>query len=1011
MPENHFLIGLGGTGGLILRAFRKTVYKNFHDGQPDGVRIGYLYVDSDDSMMALDDPSWKILGTNVQLPQKSQLKIAGIDVETVLDDPADYHGISPWLGDRDLFRDIIRSADASKVVGGQKRRLGRFLFACKHREYAERLRAIVRELTVGNINTVTFHFVLGLAGGTGSGSIIDAVCQARQLFNSPNYRIMIYALLPEKQPADNRGGPNFHANGYAALRELNALDVGAYQPIDIAGTASARLDLKDPFNLCYLFTDENEDGNRVDVDVELPEIVASFLFQKIVTAGEIVWPANGDPLKRQERFELGAQAQAKETSPFTGTPERSRRFFAFGTKQIAYPQQEIHEYLSYSLALQAGLQLQFDNFSETFGYVGEAATRSYGEFVRTAERQQGWLLSNACLTLSAGILPDERANLRWKPIDRYWPELLPEYRELVMQQHAADPTRWLPELRRLFNQAYEQQYRGQGVEQFYRLKAGERGQYCREIRNALEGDLFGGWINGTMSLADVSAMMRALLDALGEKRLQLENERAQKNHRVTQAEGRIVAVATEAARMGPLGRLLGKRKRLFVSYGEALRDFYAAKTELRGLDFALSLLGDVVSELTLLANAVGAAGVIVGAGVESFRTSIDERLRGGDQNDTQSQVVFFYKPDDVKEFVRSLTVSEDLQKQQTAAVRQEISRRLGANHGFAQFNQRIGEQGFKDLVEAASEKNADNLHQALIAADSSRDRVLGVSVLGRLKKEFGGNRDALRGFLTTIVSKAKSQITFDMAEVNRGLPGNEPLGPMYSHTTVIVPAANDDGDFRDDVVRELRSALVGPGNVVTNPARPNEITILNVRSGFAARVVKDVAFLRDAYEARINAPDGKRAVFELHTEGDGSAWPSLYVRKRTRADVLPCLLAGRGLNHVLLLNDPMTGIEAFYLMGHDDAGRPLPPRPLGGDDLVAVADHIEPVDLDALETYVSATLATTYLHRDRRKEVYAVVSRMVADVVNGIENPLDAVRRSYEDALPRVEKILASGRC
>src|SRR5450755_85319 len=102
-PANHIIIGLGGTGGKVLRAFRKTIFQNYRAESPQGVNLGYLYVDSSDSMMALDDPTWKILGTNVQLPQQSQLKIAGLNLSDVLDNVKDYPGIAPWIGNRHSF--------------------------------------------------------------------------------------------------------------------------------------------------------------------------------------------------------------------------------------------------------------------------------------------------------------------------------------------------------------------------------------------------------------------------------------------------------------------------------------------------------------------------------------------------------------------------------------------------------------------------------------------------------------------------------------------------------------------------------------------------------------------------------------------------------------------------------------------------------------------------------------------------------------------------------------------
>ena len=62
---NHLLIGLGGTGGKIIRSLRKMIYHNLRSENPDNVRLRYLYIDSDDSMMEIDDERWKTLGKSV----------------------------------------------------------------------------------------------------------------------------------------------------------------------------------------------------------------------------------------------------------------------------------------------------------------------------------------------------------------------------------------------------------------------------------------------------------------------------------------------------------------------------------------------------------------------------------------------------------------------------------------------------------------------------------------------------------------------------------------------------------------------------------------------------------------------------------------------------------------------------------------------------------------------------------------------------------------------------------
>src|SRR5262249_5372068 len=148
------------------------------------------------------------------------------------------------------WADIISSADGANVVGGQKRRLGRFLFAGKSAEFRRRFTELVTEMqhypskNFSPSNKTTFHICCGLAGGTGSGSVVDAICQIRSVFPDAIYRINIYALLPERNPPSQKAGVNYHANGYAALVELNSLAVGAWKPHDVTGV-QGRLDLQD----------------------------------------------------------------------------------------------------------------------------------------------------------------------------------------------------------------------------------------------------------------------------------------------------------------------------------------------------------------------------------------------------------------------------------------------------------------------------------------------------------------------------------------------------------------------------------------------------------------------------------------------------------------------------------------------------------------------------------------------------------------------------------------------
>lgn len=56
--ENHLLIGLGGTGGRVLAAFRKLMYERFNgEVKPKDLWLDYLYVDSSEQDLKMDEGS------------------------------------------------------------------------------------------------------------------------------------------------------------------------------------------------------------------------------------------------------------------------------------------------------------------------------------------------------------------------------------------------------------------------------------------------------------------------------------------------------------------------------------------------------------------------------------------------------------------------------------------------------------------------------------------------------------------------------------------------------------------------------------------------------------------------------------------------------------------------------------------------------------------------------------------------------------------------------------------
>ena len=1007
---NHLIIGLGGTGGRIIRSFRKKIYEDFRTEDPEGVNLRYLYIDSSDELMKQDDPSWKVLGRSVQLRKDNQILLKGMSLQNVLDDLSSYPGISPWLGDREQFRSILGTMGAADLFGGQKRRLGRFLFACKVQEFRQRVQSMVNEVQRGKQTTdVTFHVCCGLAGGTGSGCVVDVVSQLRDLYPHQECRIILYAFLPEEYPDPNKAKENYHANGYAALLELNALAAGSWQPHDVSGTRPGRLELKSPFNCCYLFTDVNEANRRVDLEEELWNIVANFLYQKTVASKHIKW----DSLAMQEKYENCTEGIEAEKSSDKGRPERCRLFFSFGIKQIAYPEQEIREYLTYSFARLAGLQLRFNNWSDSLGYQDEPVNRSYAERVKQDSTRQRWKMTDDHLALSLGILPDEINNRQWKPIGEYWENLIPNFKTHV-RENTKDKKAWNDELKRLCSTAYGENYRSLGTQKFYETKRRDLADQVREIRRLLEADMFEEWRNGTMAMYDISRLLEAVGHDLETRKEGLGSKLERARENAAQFEGLVSANDREWAKVGPLGDMMGKKyDRLFDAQGNQLRDLYAVRTRLAGMEYAKRMLDALGSEVLNLSNEVGECAQLLAECAKEFDERMKRRCTDEGGDDVTRVVVRFYKPQAVKDFEKKMRLDDGLQKRQTAAVRQRLTDLLGEDRRFGLFGKKLQKGALLEELEQVCEASAMQGHEDVVGRDKALAPILKVSVVEKLYREYSGNPEGLRLYAGSITANANTFLALDKNEVNRRSPGiPSTLHTSVTFFTVLMPDAAGHEEFANQLGRELTGAtgFEGGKSVIANPLKPNEITLVTVRNVMPARYGASVAMLRKKYEARMKDVKNTPHALELHGEGDGSMFPGLFVKSVQSEDILASVLIAQAMGLIKEFDDPDTELKSFRLVTKNERGRQITSDPLG-ETLDEVIQKGGQSLLDQLQDTNGKLLATEYLAKSKREELIEQIFKQGEELLGRVGgNPLNKEYKTYIAAADKAEEILTHRR-
>jgi len=182
---------------------------------------------------------------------------------------------------------------------------------------------------------------------------------------------------------------------------------------------------------------------------------------------------------------------------------------------------------------------------------------------------------------------------------------------------------------------------------------------------------------------------------------------------------------------------------------------------------------------------------------------------------------------------------------------------------------------------------------------------------------------------------------------------------------------------------------------------------VSITNLFPVRFAADVSFLREKYVLRMRGSDSADARVELHSEGDGTQLPDLFLEDINPNKVLAFYMLAHAMECARILEDPDTGVTSLYLVARDEKGRDLEPLLLGKDLRSAVAEASS-TTFDSVSSCVKRLLQTQYLHRTKRDEIL----RNIESVIDGIrvetKNPLDKTYKAYVQARTLAEETLAS---
>lgn len=1004
---NHILVGLGGSGGKVLKAFRKRLFQEFTPEERAKLPIGFVYVDSTDEMMLPGDKTWYVLGENAQFDTSEFVYIRGIALDQVFANPGGFPGLKGVVGDAEVMQKTIGSISAA---AGQKRRAGRILFGANVEKYKSALMAQFNKTkAISGVDVTYIHIFCGLAGGTGSGAIVDVISQTRSI---PQFRsdykasgansyegtsIIAFCMVPEITPPEGCDAGFYHANGYAALQELNALLVGKFKPYDVSGLSpTGRLEFNGVEKIAgglMLYTNVNENGVVVESHNELPQIVSDFAYARIFIESDentreyirAYSLENFDPY----RTEFWEKAKNGGIVPW-----RSKDNSAFGIKRIVIPDEEIKEYFTYTLGRQALLQLKYNNWNDDSGFLNKPFNVSWIEYVRGDDPKLGnplenWHATDKHLMLELPILPSDEG--KWGTFSSYWTKVIPRW--LIDASTTKQP---IAKLNEFCSKGLASGFRGVGVKEFFEAKKEAREQQAAEIVERIERGVFTQWEEGRLSLYNLGELIDTLVTET-QKRIGAFESKAVKLHQFAdKLEADRQNAANEYNRAGLImGALKGKK--MLADYSEIMVKICTTKTQIEGTAFALDLLHLLVVQLNLLRTRVERFVSLLNSAIEDTEQQIAVRCKDGSGIDNmQAAVIRFYEPGRVKDFADRMTRNKKNQESISAAVRHDISSLIGSDKTFARANAEIDLESLNAIFDKTVRDKVVAIHDATLV--ENHDKLINRSILEQLSEKISGPEE-LKNFASKVMKESGVMLKFNASEAALTVPNNKvtQVGETVLRKIILIYLPKVQGNEKTMAFAgKLKSALESAADagvkvsVSMSGDRHNEITVMSITSCFPSRVIDNLTFYKEKYDfltksASESIARENRTI--LHIEGSGSDYPDLFLepekqKSQLRDEFTPYLIIASAMGLIKYADrEDGTGKSAYGTVTINRMGREVLNPISDKFSLIGFSEAFTEDFCEELKKSVLEKMKGDYLNVTKRKELLPVIQELVGKTI------------------------------
>lgn len=888
--SNHILVGLGGTGGKILKAFKMRMFEEFPNASDrDKQPVALLYVDSTDEMMGIGRPDFRVMGLDASFTNNEFLYIKDVDVAKILDNIENYPSVKGIVNNVSAVKTAIGSLGQA---AGQKRRAGRLLFAANAIAYVNALKNAYGRCDAisHNAEKTNIHIFAGLCGGTGSGSIIDAITQTRKTF--PDAIISVYAMIPEMNlPKANMDQGRYYQNGYAALNELNALQTGRFTPHDVTGdNKKAKLftdKVKGVADGLTLYSNVNENGMTVNSLNELPKIVSDYIYARVflINSDDEV---NGDIIRAYTFENMDDFALEYDETKNAGIDgqipiARTKKINSFGIKRVMYPELRVLKHITYSIGESILYQFKYNHWREDIGYVNEEINKDYREIYFNDNNLSKWLLDYKHLTLEHKILQSDKEYPRF---NEYWHDKATIYAEDA--KNADCP---LNELDSIMGDFFEKQFRNNGVTEFYKGKEKAIPEIAKEIRRTIEHELFEKWKVGDISIIELQKVSKLLLEKITEIRKNIEDLANKELEEFEAIDLDRRENVSEWSQLGILQRMVNKGARLYADHQEILTDYYTCKTMLIAWEFAKKLTAKLFIEFGKMDEDISAFGQKINDAIDETERLIaaQQKVNKG-LEDMKSAIIEVSEEELMTSFETNLKVDKIDMPNISRQLRESILPPTEFSN-FGNLATTISIDAIKDAFDLKLAEIIKTKHDEKI---ENEKKVLGLNILTQLQQKLTTDED-IKKFANEIVKQSGIYLKLNNDQMQLHVRNNEgslsPTNPAsINKKTILVSIPSPDDNeglklFADKLAKAIEDSFPQgssrPSIIINKKSlRKDELTIITVSYCFPMRCMTWMTTYKDKYEQFLNSgnpnTDASNAIL-LHSEGDGTNLPSLFV--------------------------------------------------------------------------------------------------------------------------------------